>query len=114
MADGFAVDADHRRFGSEVPVGVDFHLHAAVTEDALGHDRDGVDAVVFGRDDEGRGLVVGIGRSRPDAGDERASGIKQRAGPRLMSGCNARCVGRDARCMRTTGSTRTSRPSSLA
>ena len=34
--------------GPEMAVGVDLHLDAAIAEDALGHDRDRVDAVVLG------------------------------------------------------------------
>ena len=66
---------------AEMAVGVDLHLHAAIAEDALGHDGDGVDAVVLGRDDEGRGLVVGIGGAGADAGDEGARRIEQLAVP---------------------------------
>ena len=76
VPDLLALDAHRRRFGAEMAVGVDLHLDAAIAEDALGHDRDGVDALVLGRDDEGRGLVVGIGRAGADAGEERARGIE--------------------------------------
>ena len=81
VADLLALDAHRRRLGAEMAVGVDLHLDAAVAEDALGHDGDGVDAVVLGRDDEGRRLVVGIGGAGADAGDERARGIERRAVP---------------------------------
>ena len=70
MADRLAFGAHRRLFGAEIAVGVDLHLDAAIAEDALGHDRDHVDAVDLGGDDEGRGLVVGIGRARPDRGHE--------------------------------------------
>jgi hypothetical protein len=72
VAHRLALDAHRGLLGTEIAIGVDLHLDAAVAEDALGHDGDHVDAVVPGRDDEGRRLVVGIGRGRADAGDEGA------------------------------------------
>ena len=48
VADDFAVEADAGLFRSEVPVGIDLHLEAAVTEDALGHDGDDIDVVMPG------------------------------------------------------------------
>ena len=68
--------------GAEVAVGVDLHLHAAVAEDALGHDRDHVDALDLRGDDEGRRLVVGIGRAGADAGDEGLAVAQQARRPR--------------------------------
>ena len=56
--------------GAEVAVGVDLHLDPAIAEDALGHDRDHVDPVHLRGNDEGRGLVVGIGGARADRGHE--------------------------------------------
>ena len=76
MPDLLTLDPHRRRFGAEMAVGVDLHFDAAIAEDALGHDRDGVDVLVLGRDDEGRGLVVGIGRAGTDAGEESARGIE--------------------------------------
>ncbi len=75
--------ADRGLLGAEVAVGVDLHLDAAVAEDALGDDGDGVDAGVLARDDEGRGLVVGIGGAGADAGDEGALGREDAAVPVL-------------------------------
>jgi hypothetical protein len=75
-------DAHGGLLGAEIAVGVDLHLQAAIAEDALGHDGDHVHAVDFRGDDEGRGLVIGIGGARPDAGDERAAAAHQLARPR--------------------------------
>ena len=72
VPDRLALDPDGRTLGSEVAVGVDFHLHPAVGKDALGDHRHRVHALVLGGDDEGRGLVVRVGGARSDAGDEGA------------------------------------------
>src|ERR1700719_2375807 len=53
-----------------MPVRVDLYLDAAVAEDAFGDDGDHVDALHLRRDDERRGLVVGIRRAGADGGDE--------------------------------------------
>ncbi len=81
VADLLALDAHRGGLRPEVPVGVDLHLDAAVGEDALGDDGDGIDTVVLCRDDEGGGLVVGIGGAGAHAGDECASGIERRTVP---------------------------------
>ena len=81
VADRLALDPHRRLLGAEIAVGVDLHLDAAVAEDALGHDGDHVDAVMLGRDDERRGLVVGIGRGGADAGDEGALALAELARP---------------------------------
>ena len=70
MADRFAFRAHRRLFGAEVAVGVDLRLDAAIAEDALGHDGDHVDPVHLRGNDERRGLIVGVGRARPDRGHE--------------------------------------------
>ena len=70
VTDRLALRANRRRFGAEIAVGVDLHLDAAITEDALGHDGDHIDAVDFRRHDERRGLVVGIGGAGADRGHE--------------------------------------------
>src|SRR5579871_765243 len=54
-----------------MPIRVDLHLDAAVTENALGHYRDHVDTFHLRRDDERRRLVVGICRSRPNRRHKR-------------------------------------------
>ena len=76
VADGFALGADDGAFGAEVAVGVDFELGAAVAEDRLGDDGDHVGALDLAGDDEGGGLVVGVGGAGADAGDE----VLRRAG----------------------------------
>ena len=70
MADRLALRAHRRRLRAEIAVGIDLHLDAAIAEDALGHDRDHVDAVDLGGHDERRRLVVGIGGAGADRGDE--------------------------------------------
>ncbi len=70
VADMLAVGADGGGLGADMPVGVDFHLHAAIAEDAFGDDGYRVDAFELAGDDEGGGLVVRIGRAGADAGDE--------------------------------------------
>ncbi len=116
VANRLALAAHRRLLRAEPAVGVDLHLEAAVAEDALGHDRDHVDALVLRGDDEGRRLVVRIGRARADAGDEHGcvgtSGLPSQASLLQEPG--------DARRTRlvtfrnsTTGSTRVSTPSKL-
>ena len=68
-------------FGTQVAVGVDLHLQAAIAEDALGDHRHHVHPIGLRADDEGRGLVVGIGGGRADAGDEHLVGPQQVAVP---------------------------------
>ena len=70
VADRLAAGADDGAFGAEVAVGVDLHLGAAVAEDRLGDDGDDVGALDLAGDDEGGGLVVGVGGAGADAGDE--------------------------------------------
>ena len=70
VPDGLALGAHRIGFRTEMAVGIDLQLHAAVTEDALGHHRHHIDALHFGRNDERCGLVVRIGRARADGGDE--------------------------------------------
>ena len=70
MADRLAIDPHEIAFRAKMPVGIDFHLHAAIAEDPLGDDGDHIHAVDLAGDDERRGLVVGIGRSGADRGDE--------------------------------------------
>ena len=78
---GLAVDARQRPLGAEVAIRVDLHLDAAVGEDPLGHDRHDVDALDLRGDDEGGGLVVGIGGAGPDGGDEGPGLAHDRAVP---------------------------------
>ena len=66
VADRLARGAHRRRLGAEMAVGVDLHLDAAIGEDALGDDGDEIDALDLLADDEGRRLVVGIGRAGAD------------------------------------------------
>src|SRR5439155_20849 len=72
VADRLALRAHGRGFWAEIAIGVDLHLDAAIAEDAVGDDRDHVDAVDLGSDDERRRLVIGIGRAGADRGDENA------------------------------------------
>ena len=81
MADRLALRAHGRGLRAEIAVGVDLHLDAAIAENAFGHDRDHVDAVDLGGDDEGRRLVIGIGRSGADRGHEHAGFVHQLAVP---------------------------------
>ncbi len=81
MTDRLALRAHGRGFRTEIAVGVDLHLDAAIAEDAFGHDRDHVDAVDLRGHDEGRRLVVGIGGSGTDRGHERARSVDDLAVP---------------------------------
>ena len=81
VADRLALRADGRRLRAEIAVGVDLHLDAAIAENALGHDRDHVDAVDLRRHDEGRRLVIGIGGAGADRGDEHVGLVDDLAVP---------------------------------
>src|SRR6516165_10395771 len=81
MADGLALRAHGSCLGPEIAVGVDLHLDTAIAEDAFGHDRDHIDAIDLRRDDEGCGLVVGIGRSGTDCGYENIGLVNDLAVP---------------------------------
>ena len=85
MADRFALGAHDCAFGAEMAVGVDFELDAAIAVDALGDDRHHVDPIDLGGNDEGRGLIVGIGGAGADGGDEAdrvAGGCRRSRRPR--------------------------------
>ncbi len=86
VADGFALDADDGALLADVAVGVDLHLHAAVAEDALGHDRHHVLVADLLADDERGGLVVRIRGAGADGGDELAAGGERLALPLLGAG----------------------------
>ena len=83
VSDRLAVGHHRGGLGTEMPVGIDLHLDAAIAEDALGHDRDQVDALDLLRHDEGCRLVVGIGGARADAGHETRPCIDEIAVPRF-------------------------------
>src|SRR5262249_34594454 len=83
MADLLVLYTYRGLLGADVAVGVDLPLDAAIAEDALGDDGDHVDAVGLGRHDEGRRLVVGIGGTGTDAGDEGVWARHQVAVPGL-------------------------------
>ena len=116
MADRLALGAHGRAFGAEMAVGVDFELHAAIAVDALGDDRHHVDAIDLGRDDEGRGLVVGIGGAGADGGDEWAGRLEDVAAPGALRIDKRHDLAAfaDGRSSSTCGSTRTNWPSWLA
>jgi hypothetical protein len=95
VADRLTLRAHGRRLRAKIAVGIDLHLDAAIGEDALGHDRDHVDAVDLGRHDEGRRLVIGIGGAGTDRGDEHvrlvddlaipvASGLERHQPPAML------------------------------
>ena len=102
--------ADGGGLGAEVAVGVDLHLGAAVGEDRLGDDGDDVGALDLAGDDEGGGLVVGVGGAGADAGREAGRGVPS------QSSVAKGTVGRPAASVRSStvsGSVRTMRPPSF-
>src|SRR5579862_970852 len=70
VANRFALGAHRVLLWSEKSIGIDLKLDATIAEDALGHDGDHVDAFDFGRNNERRGFVVGIGGAGTDRCDE--------------------------------------------
>src|SRR5262249_12320618 len=81
MADRLALGAHSRAFCAEVAVGVDLKLDAAIAVDALGDDRHHVDPVGLGGNNEGGGLIVGIGGAGADSGDQRNGPAEDVAAP---------------------------------
>src|ERR1700689_2112995 len=73
VAHGFSLGAHRAALRSQMPVGIDLHLNAAITENSLGYDRDHVDAVHLRRNDERCGLVIRIRRARANRGHKRFS-----------------------------------------
>src|SRR5688572_4621063 len=86
MADRLARCSDDCCFSAEMAVGVDLYLDAAIGENPLGNDRYQIDAFDLLTDDEGRGLVVGIGCTSADRGDKAAVRIDQFALPGVALG----------------------------
>ena len=83
MADRLALRPHCRGLCAQMPVRVDLHLDAAIGENALGDDGYQIHILDLLADDERRGLIVGIGRSRPDRRDEGAVPVYQLATPLL-------------------------------
>ena len=81
VPDWLALRAYRAALGAQMPVGVDLQLHAAITENSLGDDRDHVYARDFRRNDEGRRLVIGIGGARANRGHKRIFSADQRTVP---------------------------------
>src|SRR5690606_18666714 len=78
-----ALGADGSGLRAEMPIRVDLHLDAAIGEDALGDYGHEVHAFNLLADDEGRGLVVGVGCAGTDAAHKAPLRIDQRAVPWL-------------------------------
>ena len=70
MTDMFAFGPHRRRFRAEMPVGVDLHLDAAITENSLRDDRYRIHSFIIARDDERGRFVIRISRPCADPGDE--------------------------------------------
>src|SRR6202521_1170645 len=64
-----------------MPIGVDLQLHAAITENALGHDRDHIDACDLRRNNKGSRLVIRIRCTRANRGHEGFLAAQERAVP---------------------------------
>ena len=73
MANLFALVKHRCALIAQIPVGVDLHLQAAVTEDTFGDHGDHVHALGLGSDDEGCGFVIGVSGGSANAGDKHAA-----------------------------------------
>ena len=73
MANLFALVKHRCTLIAQIPVGVDLHLQAAVTEDTFGDHGDHVHALGLGSDDEGCGFVIGVSGGCANAGDKHAA-----------------------------------------
>src|ERR1700733_14454927 len=76
-----ALHANGCGFRAEETVGVDLHLDAAIAEDALGDDRDHIDAIDLGRHDDGWRLVIGISSAGADRCDKHILFVNDLAVP---------------------------------
>src|SRR6202142_4800082 len=85
MADWLALGAYNCAFRTEMAIGVDFELHAAIAVDALGDHRHHVDPIDLGGNDEGGGLIVGVGGAGADSGDEWTGSPEDVAAPGSLS-----------------------------
>ena len=92
VTDDLAPTAHAGLLRSQIPIGVDLHLQAAITENAFGHDGDHVDPIQLRAHDEGRRLVVGVGRRRSNARHEDILAMQQVSIP--LRGLIALRVGR--------------------
>ena len=81
MAHRFAIRPHGGRFGPQMAVCVDLHLHAAIGEDALRHHRDEIDTFHLLRNDERGRFVVRIGGARAHRAHEAALRVDQFAIP---------------------------------
>src|SRR5579871_1484235 len=81
MSDGFAFGAHRTALRTQMAVGIDLHLYAAVAENSFGHDCDHVHAIDLRRNDERRGLVVGIGCARANRGHKGLAVVGEGAIP---------------------------------
>ena len=70
VAYGFALRAHRIGFWSEVTVGIDLHLDAAIAKDPFSDYRDHIQALHMGRNNEWGGLVIGIGCACADCSYE--------------------------------------------
>ena len=83
----FLTPEKHRRpLGSQKPIGVNLHLEAAITEDALGHHGHHVDIARARRDDERRGFVIGVSGGSPDARHKHFIRLRRQSRQHLGSG----------------------------
>ena len=114
MAHLLALGAHGRLLRADEAVGIDLQLQAAIAEDALGHDGDHVDIAMPAGDDEGCGLVIGIGGAGADAGDEGspAGSSEPLHSPAPRNGTMGPCFSAVRETM-TIGSVRVSTPSTL-
>src|SRR4029077_19103654 len=85
MPHSLALGAYEIALGSEMSIRVDLHLHSAVAEDALGDDGDHIHALDFRGNNEGRRLVVGIGRARSDGSHKGLGSAHDVAVPFLLA-----------------------------
>ena len=81
VADRLAFGAHRRTFRPKVTVGIDLQLDAAIRINALGHDRDHVDAVYLGGDDKRCRLIVGISGTGANGRDDRRWCVEDVAAP---------------------------------
>ena len=71
VANSLALSAHGAAFGSKMAVSINLQLHSAIAEDSFRHHGHHIHAVDLGRNNEGSGFVVRIGRTCADRRDKR-------------------------------------------
>src|SRR5690349_21115756 len=85
MSHGLTLRTHCAAFGTQMAIGIDLHLHAAVAEDSFRDNCDHIDPFHLRRDNEGCRFVIGVSRARANGGDKCLGVADQRSVPILAA-----------------------------